>query len=323
VYTWVDYNGDNIKDLNEFEIAAYADQASYIRVFTPSNEYSKTYSNEFNQSLTIRPERLWASSNNRLKKQLARFSTQSRLRIQRKTAFFEGINAYNPFVGRIDNQDIISATTNMKHTVYFNRTSAVFSADYSYDVSQSKLLLATGYDGKYKASHSMNARYTIRKEWSVLQSFETGEKQSVVDYTTGRNFQLNYFIWKPSLVFQPSTTLRLSLDARFSKKQNAISLGGESATVKDLGCTVKYNQAQKGSLQVQLNVVQIDFNGNANSPLGFELLEALKAGKNAIWSVGYQRTISKSLQLAIQYSGRKSQLSPFVHAGGMELKAFF
>ncbi len=323
VYTWVDYNGDNIKDLNEFEIAAYADQASYIRVFTPSNEYSKTYSNEFNQSLTIRPERLWASSNNRLKKQLARFSTQSRLRIQRKTAFFEGINAYNPFVGRIDNQDIISATTNMKHTVYFNRTSAVFSADYSYDVSQSKLLLATGYDGKYKASHSINGRYTFHKEWSVLQSFETGEKQSIVDYTTGRNYQLNYFIWKPSLVFQPSTTLRLSLDARYSKKQNAINLGGESATVKDIGCTVKYNQAQKGSLQVQLNVVQIDFIGNANSPLGFELLEALKAGKNAIWSVGYQRTISKSLQLAIQYSGRKSQLSPFVHAGGMELKAFF
>jgi hypothetical protein len=102
-----------------------------------------------------------------------------------------------------------------------------------------------------------------------------------------------------------------------------VELGGESAKINDIGCAVKYNQTQKGSLQAQFNFIQIDFQGNANSPLGFELLEALKTGKNAIWSVGYQRTISKSLQLAIQYSGRKSQLSPFVHAGGMELKAFF
>jgi len=322
VYTWVDYNGDNVKDLNEFELAAYADQASYIRVFTPSNEYTKTYSNEFNQSLSLRPERIWATATG-LKKQLARFSTQSRLRIQRKTDFFEGVNAYNPFVGSIDNLNVISASSSMKHLIFFNRTSAIFGCDYAYDVTQSKLLLATGFDGKSKTSHSFNARYTIKKEWSILQSVEKGEKLSFVDYTTGRNYRLNYLTWKPSLVYQPTTTLRLSIDARFSTKQNAAELGGEFAKINDIGCAVKYNQTQKGSLQAQFNFIQIDFQGNANSPLGFELLEALKTGKNAIWSVGYQRTISKSLQLAIQYSGRKSQLSPMIHAGGMELKAFF
>jgi hypothetical protein len=53
------------------------------------------------------------------------------------------------------------------------------------------------------------------------------------------------------------------------------------------------------------------------------LLEALKVGKNLVWSLGYQRTISKNLQISVQYNGRQSAGSKTVHAGGMEVKAFF
>lgn len=322
VYTWIDYNNDNVKDLNEFELATYADQASYIRVFTPSNSYYKVYSNEFNQSLFIRPERIWSNAKG-WKKQLARFSTQSRLRIQRKTSIFDGLQAYNPFYSRIEAESVISSTSSMRHTVYFNRTSNVFGMEYAFEQVSSKVLLATGFDGKSTSKNECKLRINVKKEWSIQSSYERGLKTSLVDYTTGRNYRLNYWTAKPSLIFQPSTSLRLSLDMRFSKKVNALNFGGEKAQVKDIGFTAKYNQVKKGSLQGQFNLIRIDFTGNANTPLGFELLEALKPGLNYVWSIGYQRTVSKNLQLSIQYNGRKSELGQFVHAGGMELKAFF
>lgn len=322
VYTWNDYNGDGVKDLNEFEIAAYADQAGYIRVFTPSNEYTNTYSNEYNQSLILRPERVWASKKG-VKKLLSRFSTQSRFRIRRKTSLFDNLRAYNPFVGNIGESSLISSSGNMKHTLFFNRTSSVFGMDYSYEDISSKTLLATGFDGRSNRSHEISWRWNIRKEWSVLGSYEQGVKTSFVDYTTGRNYRLGYGVVKPSLVYQPTTYLRFSLDARVSDKRNAAEYGGETAKIRDVGMTAKYNQAQKGSLQAQFNYIQIRYDGNENSPLGFELLEALKSGKNLVWNIGYQRTISKNLQMSIQYNGRHSEGSRTIHAGGMEVKAFF
>ncbi len=322
VYTWNDYNGNGIKDLNEFEIAAYSDQASYIRVFTPSNVYSRTYSNEYNQSLVLKPERVWSNEIG-VKKFIALFSTMSRFRIQRKVSIFDGLDAYNPFARNIDDASLISTSGNVRQSVYFNRLSSVFGMEYHFNHQSSKTLLASGFDGRDVESNEINARLNLQKKWSVLGSYERGTKNAVVDYTTNRSYSLNYYLIKPSLVYQPSSSFRISLDGRYSYKKNAPQFGGESSLLRDIGITTKVNQAKKGSFQGQVNYIQITFDGNANSPLGFELLEALKPGQNTVWSVGYQRSVSKNLQISIQYNGRKSAGNTAVHAGGMEVKAFF
>ena len=116
---------------------------------------------------------------------------------------------------------------------------------------------------------------------------------------------------------------RITLDGRASEKKNDANLGGERSTVYELGTTFKFNQAQKGSLQGGFKMVNITYTGIQNSTLGFEMLEGLKQGQNYTWNLGYQRSISKNLQLSIQYNGRKSENTKFIHAGGMEVRAFF
>jgi len=322
VYTWIDYNTDGIKDLNEFEIAQFADQASYIRVFTPSNEYTKTFSNELNQSIYIRPERLWSNRKGFLKV-VARFSDQARIRINRKTNVFEDFQSFNPFYTDIRDSNLISTTSTLRNTLFFNRTSSVFGAEYTFQDVSSKSLLASGFDSRSNAYHEVSVRWNSSKKITIEMKGQNGTKLAQADYTTGRNYALSYYFVQPTFIFQPSTTYRIALDARYANKENSPEWGSERATIYDVGLQGKWNQSDKGSLQVGVKWIKINYNGDENSALGFEMLEALKTGQNYTWNASYQRNIGNNLQLSIQYNGRKSENSRTIHAGGMEIRALF
>lgn len=318
VYTWIDYNNDGIKDLNEFEIAQFVDQASYIRVFTPSNTYVKTYSNELNQSVFLKPERIWSNKKG-FRKELARFSNQTRFRVNRKTTVFDK-QSFNPFASEVRDTTLISTNSNIRNTFYFNRTSSIFGLEYVVQDTRSKSLLASGFDARVNRYQETSFRWNIVKVIAVEGTVQWGNKSVTADYTSGRNYDLNYYFVKPAISYQPSTAFRLTLETRFSDKKN---IDGENALLRESGLKLKFNQAEKGSLQAAFSFISINYNGNPGSPLGFEMLEALKPGKNFTWNAGYQRSISKNLQLSLQYNGRKSELNKTIHSGGMEVRAFF
>jgi hypothetical protein len=54
-YAWIDYNNDGIQQLNEFELAAFQDQAKFIRIYTPTIEYIKANYTQFNYAVTLNP----------------------------------------------------------------------------------------------------------------------------------------------------------------------------------------------------------------------------------------------------------------------------
>jgi hypothetical protein len=322
IYAWVDYNADGIKDLNEFEIAQFIDQASYVRIFIPSNTYIKTYSNEFNQSIFWRPERIWANKST-FYKFLSRFSNQARVRINRKINDFDPNEAFNPFATTINDQNLVSTNSMLKNSLFFNRTSSIVNAEYSIQDLRGKTLLASGFDSKRSASHEFSFRWNIRPTFSIEVKSQLGTKESLADYTIGRNYKYEYKTSQPSLIYQPSTIFRISLDGRISEKENVQELGGEKCSLLELGSSLKYNQTEKGSFQAEFKTVRMNFEGNSNSAIGFELLESLKPGTNYTWNISYQRNVSKNLQLSIQYLGRKSENSRLIQSGTMEVRAFF
>src|SRR5690554_7310333 len=83
-------------------------------------------------------------------------------------------------------------------------------------------------------------------------------------------------------------------------------MGGENAYISDVGLSLKWNQLEKGSLSGEVKIVIINYSGVQNNALAYEMLESLKPGRNFTWGLNYQRSLSKNLQINIQYKDRKS-----------------
>ena len=322
VYTWVDYNDDNIKDLSEFEIAAFSDQATYIRVFTPSNEYVKIFSNQLNQVVSLTP-RFVIKSKKGVGKFIKRFNTQTALRIERKTSLQDLLELTNPFITNVSDTALQSLSSSFRNSAFFNRSNPKFGLEYTYQEVKNKLLLVSGFDSRERALHQENIRWNITRKITFQTSTEQEVKINKSDYAPNKNYKLINTSAEVRLTVQPSTVFRTSFSGSYREKQNMIEFGGQKAYITDIGWDLKFNQLKKGVVNATVNYIMINYVGESNTSVAFEMLEALQPGNNITWNFSYQRTLANNLQLTINYMGRKIEENNAIHTGGVQVRAFF
>ena len=321
-YTWIDYNDNGVKELNEFELARPEDGDRYIRVSSPTDTYERAYSNQYSQSLNLNPMSIWGNETG-LKKILSKFSNQLAYRIQRKTRREDGANRYNPFLDAIGDSALISQSSSIRNTFFFNRTSSKFGMDYTYTNQFSKNPLTTGFEQRDTRSHTFRVRYNFTPKYGIIIEQELGERKSDSDIIEGRSYNIGYWRFKPTLTYQPGTTFRLSLIGDITEKKNAENLGGEEAMLVDFGLDFRLSKVESGTFFAQINLINIDYNGTSNNSLAYEMLNGLNNGKNITWAAGIQRNLGKNLQLSLSYNGRKSEEAKAVHTGNAQVRAFF
>ncbi|MEZ4737994.1 MAG: hypothetical protein R2818_01210 [Flavobacteriales bacterium] len=322
LYVWIDYNGNGIKELNEFELANFSYEANYLRVFVPTNNFVRSFGNQFSSALDLRPAALWAGSDG-FKRWAAKFSDMASYRVDRKTRNSDLGNALNPFLFDVTDTSLTSYSSSARNTVYYDRTSRKWSLDHTWQSDRSRSLLLNGYESRSRLFNTFRLRWNITRQWTSDVELERGRVANNSDLLSGRTYGIDQQGLRPRVTWQPNTSFRTILFYKYTEKVNDAELGGETAVTQDLGAEVRYNTAGKGSILLTVNRVEITYDGVANSPLGNEMLLGLKPGTNMTWSLGIQRNLSNNLQVDLTYNGRSSQGVPVVHVGGAQVRAFF
>lgn len=322
-FSWLDYNADNIKQLNEFEIAQFSDQAKYIRIYAPTNQYVKVLQNQLSASINIRPLSLLREKKTKGAKLVSRFALQTAYRIDNKTMDNGELYYFNPFLN-IDDTLMIANTNNFRQSVFFNQSSSVIGGDYTYINNASKQLLNNGIETRLLETHEVKWRLNFAKWFTFNTTGLMGIKGNNSLLFSSRNYLLHTVEAEQKLSYQPGTTFRISVLYKYGEKANTYAEGFQRAFIHNAGLELKYNQTEKGSFNMRFDLLQIRYNDVESSAIAFEMLNGLANGTNYTWELLYQRNINTNLQISINYNGRKSASSSgIVHLGGGTIRAFF
>jgi len=321
-YAWTDYNGNGVKELNEFETALFSDQAQYIRVFTPTNQFVKVYTNQFSQSIRLKSPQKWQQKTGLLKL-LTRFSDQAAYRVDRKTQSRLFEHAYLPQIDDAGDTSLVSLNATIRNTVFFNQLSSKFGLDYTWQTVRGKYLLTNGLESRGNAYHQVRIRWNLTRAFSTIIEYKSGVKQNSSQFFSTRNYYITYYETEPRLSYQPGTTFRVSLIYRYAEKKNAADLGGEITNLQKFGIEFRATKASKGGMTAEFNYFRIAYDGTVNSTTGYEMLEGLKPGENFTWKAGWQQSLGGSLQLTLGYEGRKTPDNKPIHTGTAQVRAMF
>lgn len=317
-YEWIDFNGNDIQEIDEFVVAKFQDEARYVRVLLPSISYLKTNQNKWSLSLNLNGAS-WGNKTG-VKQLLSHFANQTYFVIDVKTRRGEDEFNLQPFVS--DSEDLLGLDQNFKNSLFFNRGLQRFSMVYSYLNFRKKTIYSFGDQEVSSGTHQFQFVHKSGKFWLFDITGGLGNNYSSSNSYSNRNYELDIAQVNPKISYLYNQNTRFEMSYTWKNKENRIR-GLEKLMMHVLGSNFQYAKNQRFSLNASANLYFNEFEGDTNSPVAYQMLEGLQPGTNVTWLLGLQKRLTSFLDVNLNYFGRASEVSRTIHSGNIQLRATF
>ncbi|WP_394759951.1 hypothetical protein [Flavobacterium sp.] len=318
IYSWNDYNGNGIQEIQEFEIAPFADQAKYIKIFLPNQIFIKTHQNKFSQSLVFSPSQ-WQNATG-FKKFLSYFYNQSSYLVERKIKRENDNFDLNPFSA--NNQNLLGLNSSIRNSLFYNRGKQKHSVTYTFLSNKLKNLQSSGEQEAKNASHQLQYDHLLKKFWLLTVTGKTINSSNNSENYASRNFEIKGNQLEPRIAYLFSKNASLDVFYEMQIKENKLG-NNELLKQNKFGTSFNFSSEKKLTINGEFSFFDNTFTGDEFSPVGFQMLEGLQSGKNMTWRLLLQKNLTEYLDININYLGRKSETINTIHTGNIQLRAYF
>lgn len=313
-YTWIDINADSVIQVSEFALAPFQDQGEYIRFAVTGNQFIRTRNHLFLQNLEIDPARL--SGNNGSLKWWQRFALVSNFNIAWKQTGDSGFKS--PFQS---DSGLAGLQAQIRNQLFFNRNKPGFELQAGQVINQNKQLLTTGFESRDLIEYFFRSRLLIHPRASLESYLARQQQNSELEFFDARNYSIKSHIVEPRIQIQASTTMRMTL--AFRQKWSNNRTGDEKSTSREVRLEGLSQPLDKWSIRSSFSLIRIDYRGERNAWIEYSMLQGLRPGSNLLLSVNVDREIQKNTMLRLGYDARKSEASPFIQTGRVQVIASF
>jgi len=316
-FTWVDYNSNGTQEINEFESTPFRDQARYIRLLIPGNEFIRARGNEFSFNADIfHPEAESGAA-----KGWKRFSSRHAMQTRQRNAA-DALRSLLPFGLRIEDSRLIAAQNLQRHTLFINRYGGRFGADYTWQQNGGKFLIANGNDWKVQERHLLSLRLNPGKLWQWNQFMETGTQLSYSDFNAVNRYSYRFWKSETRLSFITAGQGRISAQGRINRYYGG-SLEDAFADVFELQADNQTSIGKRGFIETRLTWSNVRFPAAANTALAYDILQGLQPGSNFRWAASLRVKAAERIQTDFAYEGRRIPGSRVVHQLRAEARYLF
>ncbi len=320
-YVWLDYNEDEIEQIDEFINAIIQDTANYIKIPVFNNQFISTNTMELSQNLRLEPSLYLKSTKKH--KWLKKWSSHSTFRVRQKQVTGEDNSAIPLFHFNLNDSLVFSHSSIINNTIFFNKGNPKYDFQIGNSDRASKITQVTGYEIIKNTSYFIRARVNIKNTVDLINKYTYGNRNRNSEKFETRAYNILSHLITSTISYRPKNNLRINITAEYDIRNNQIINQETTAKSKKLNLNTNYKINKKSSIITDLKYVNVSYDGESNTPLHTIMLDGLRKGNNYIWSAFYNRELRKNLYLSIRYSGIKTGEVKTIHSGTAQIKASF
>lgn len=319
-HQWIDGNNDGIQQLDEFVESQRPEDRQFVKLLVPTNQFIKAFSQGLNFRLDLQGPRSWRERTG-IARLVSRLSSLTGWNLDRRFTGNSLADRLNPFT-TMSESELVSVNQTLRSSLFYNRSSPSYGAELAYSNNRQRQLLTIGFDERLLQSVKFSWRQNIQQFVNATVNLESAARIARSDALAQRNFHIQVSELNPVLAWQPQGSFRLEAQYAYTQRLNLNDRA--QATINKAQLEARLNQLNNRTATAAIRMFLIAYRGEGGqSPVSYELLEALQPGTNLTWSLNLQQRLANGLQLLVNYEGRQSPGLPLVHLGRVQVTALF